>query len=251
MFRPFVPHHIFCPVHRQVGGLSRPVFMESWQLLYIFSIPGHIHMKQVSLRSQRWNKTVKSSPKNWQPHGDSGLLTPHLMSCMTSFSAWSRLSVVIEEISNSTPTPLLAILLALSGWSPPIGIITMGTPWHSPSKTPCDPACVMKARAPECANIKTCTRLVEQAKHWKMSEVIWYVTHSLTEQIVLRHPAHYLHVSGDVVRNLTCIPPYHLSKEAVSQLFFFQWDKLCVQLQYMLVCIYSLFVESAWKPRRR
>ena len=76
----------------------------------------------------------------------------HLVSLKTSFSAWRRLSVVMETMSNTTPTPLLAIFCALSGWSPEIGTITMGTAWHSPSKRPCEPAWVMKARAPGCAN---------------------------------------------------------------------------------------------------
>lgn len=79
-------------------------------------------------------------------------LWPHLVSLMTSFSPWRRLSVVIENKSKTTPTSLLAIFCALSGWSPEIGNITMGTLWHSPSKRPCEPAWVMKARTPGCAD---------------------------------------------------------------------------------------------------
>lgn len=80
------------------------------------------------------------------------LLTHHLGSLMMSFSPLRRLSVVMDKISNTTPAPLLASLCALSGWSPEIGTISIGTAWQIPSKRPCEPAWVMKARAPGCAN---------------------------------------------------------------------------------------------------
>lgn len=79
----------------------------------------------------------------------------HLVLLMISFNPWRRLSVVIEEKSKATPTPLLAILCALSGWSPEMGTINMGTAWHRPSKRPCEPAWVINARAPGCANTDT------------------------------------------------------------------------------------------------
>lgn len=151
----------------------------------------------------------------------SDLWPPHLVSLKTSFSAWRRLSVVTETMSNTTPTPLLAIFCALSGWSPEIGTITMGTAWHSPSKRPCEPAWVMKARAPGCANTHTT----------QIYQMVLYVTGGLTcaslhvsgclqtQQVVLRNPFHYLHIFWDTAWNLSSVPPYYLQKNVVSYCF--------------------------------
>jgi len=97
----------------------------------------------------------------------SNFLTPHLVSLMTSFSPWMISSVVTEFISNTTPAPLLTIFSALSGWSPSSGIITIGTAWHKPSNRPWEPAWVMKARAPGCAN----------TRHMQRQQRLWHVRH--------------------------------------------------------------------------
>lgn len=159
MFRPFVPHHKFCPVHWKVKWVNWSVFMESWQLLHTVFIPGRKQIDSKSWRIHHKSKVdiVKSRFYififiSTKIKGALSKLTPHLESLMTSFKAWRRLPVLIDTISNTTPAPLLANFSALSGWSPTIGTITMGTAWHSPSKRPCEPAWVMKARAPGCAN---------------------------------------------------------------------------------------------------
>lgn len=92
---------------------------------------------------------------------------PHLLSLMTSFSPFRRVSVLMSKMFNTIPTPLLAILAALSGWSPFRGTISMGTAWHSPSNRPCEPAWVMNARAPGWAT----------TQNMQKYQMLWDVTH--------------------------------------------------------------------------
>lgn len=69
------------------------------------------------------------------PHGGNlyASLSPHLVSLMTAFSAWTMFSEVTVRIFRTIPASLLANFSALSGCSADRGTITMGTAWHRPS----------------------------------------------------------------------------------------------------------------------
>ncbi len=167
MFCPFVPHHKFCPVHWKVEGVNWPVFMESWQLLHVLFVPGQKQIDSKELKWRRWyEKQIPRLLFNDILALWATFWHPHLVLLMTSFSPHRRLSVVIEKISNTTPAPLLANFFALSGCSAVSGTITMGTAWHSPSKRPCEPLWVMKARAPGCA----------KTQHTRRCQMLWCVT---------------------------------------------------------------------------
>lgn len=145
---------------------------------------------------------------------DSCLCFSYLGSWITSFSPCSRLSVVTVNRSNTTPTPLLATLFALSDWSPAMGNISIGTAWQRPSKRPCEPPWVMKARTPGWANTERQRSKVTACNISKI-HTVWSSRVKFqdlqTKQVILRHPGHHFHIFRDVIRNLPFIPPYNLT----------------------------------------